>query len=180
MSSIGIAGKTVSRLRDALRDDAFERADRETENVADLIIGALLFGKRDVVGYLHAEVGQLYSQYRASGQGNDLMAGQLRALTTVLAVAELRKRASDPAEMARTAKYHELLEALLQTNQPLTNQELAQRLGQAEGTIARKLTKLREAGLVETRKVWKNNMNSLSESGVAAVRAVPSQNKKAA
>jgi len=181
VSSAAVAEQLVERLAKAIERSQPERADGEMENLADMIVDALVFENRAVTAALYPAVDKLYTQHEIGNEGSDwgrIVSGQLRALTTVLSIAVRRRRAADGTELARDPKYQPLLETLLEANAPRTNQDIAHRLGVAEETVARNIPTLRAAGLVTATKAWKRKLNVLSPSGKEAIQKVRAENSR--
>ncbi|HKS15012.1 MAG TPA: helix-turn-helix domain-containing protein [Pseudomonas sp.] len=89
--------------------------------------------------------------------------GQLN-LAQLLAAQSLDRRVSSEFTEALTDRAHEsYLKALLEA--PKTNKELSITVGQAEETVSRKLKRLRELGIVYSKKVGTAVINSITAPG---------------
>jgi DNA-binding transcriptional ArsR family regulator len=94
---------------------------------------------------------------------SQLAAGELRALTRLLAVATQYQKPVPSVEVALENGNRLILEQLQMHAEGLSGRELAEALDFRPETIARKLPVLRDAGLVKTQQVGKANVNRITD-----------------
>ncbi len=153
----------------SLTDGRWESFVGDFDTLAEEVVSALIAGRDDDLtsayqqverAYTHALVSQGIVNTPANGH---TVAGELEAFTRLLAVAQHHQRPPRQAELLAQSKYVELLRALEVAPQGLSGKELSGRTRQGVEEVARRLPLLRSAGLVQSVRVGKSIMNTLTE-----------------
>ncbi|MDQ7251262.1 hypothetical protein [Dongia sedimenti] len=162
--------RAIDFLGDAVDTEDLERIDAEVQNVASIVADAIAEGADEEIRESVPRMERLYSRIRVRPdrkERDDMVAGQLRALTTLFTVGSQQRRGIEAAELV--VKHRRILEALAGASEPLDNKALAKKIDRTEETVARAMPVLRDAGLVATRAEWRRRVNSLTNQGRAAI-----------
>lgn len=156
----------VGRLDQATSRLADDLVGREIENIASLAMGALVMNNAGVIGSLHDQIEKIYSRIRLGENRLHFVAGQLSALTTVLAVASLRGRVVDIDTLLSRPTSLKILVELQQSDSPVNNKQLAIKIRASQEAVGKNIRQLRAAGLVTTRQLWRDRCNTLTKFGL--------------
>lgn len=175
MNTQPIALEVVDTLTDAVADGRWDDADVEIEILTEEVVSALVHGRHEVTAAVAPGVERLYSRLRVradlDGEGK-VVTGQLRELTTLLSLALRHRRAPAKESIVTDERYRPILIALFHAPRAMTGRDLAEQIGTAEETMARKLPFLRGVGLVAHRKAGRATLNELTPEGRRLVESV--------
>lgn len=160
------------RLREALASGNWELADRSAERLKILLLEAVMADDADAVAAIESilsDAGEVLELTQRLTMQDDASAAAWRlradAGTATLAT---RMRPPKPAldgtlEGADIRKL--ILKHLRESNRPMTNTALADRLGKDPAFVSRTLKTLAARGMIRQWKVGKNRLNALTEKG---------------
>lgn len=162
----GTGAEAAAAVAAAVAAGAWEKADRAMDALAEEIVEALIERRDGDVEAMARLVERAYAGLVAGDAGASLAdaplvdariaAGQLRAVTALLAVA-LRHRAPDgtPSDERDRA----ILDVLPPAGSWLTLAELAEKTGMGREELAGRLPRLRAAGMAASRKAGRTTLH---------------------
>jgi len=162
MSTEAVADDITDAIEEAVKQEQWSAVHREVDNLSDALVEALMNHHPEFVSRASDKVGTLATVLRARPElprEGQWVAGELRALFTVLTFSKRRMEAMRCEDLARDDTAKTLLTALVAANAPLTNRELSERTGLAEETVSRRLGPLRTYGLVKSTRFGKSKHN---------------------
>jgi DNA-binding MarR family transcriptional regulator len=166
--------ETVGQLSAAVRSSKWDLIDLEVENILGMTVDLIADGDAEGLRAAYEEVERLYATTRPIGaeeeQGNAVM-GQLRALTTLFAVASSKPGRVEIEKLA--GRHKAILLELLDSQEALENGAIAARTGHDEAVVSRVLRELRSAGLVATRREWRRKLSELTARGREIASTLP-------
>lgn len=162
----GTGGEAATLVAGAIEAGDWEKADRSMDVLVEEIVEALIEGRDRDIEAMARLTERAYAGLVAVGDGLPLVdervaAGQLRAVTALLAVALRHRRApgTDPADDRNRA----VLAAFPHPGEWLTLGEVADRSGLPREEVADRLPRLRAAGLIASRKAGRVTLHGLLE-----------------
>ncbi|MCW0233775.1 MAG: hypothetical protein OJJ21_09275 [Ferrovibrio sp.] len=169
MSDFDVAlTKQIGKLKDAISQLDFNLADARIEALLASVSASLVKGESFILEKYRPEIEKTYSGLltKENPTNEDLvLRGQLRAITTLFSVGARQKAAVSVAKIP--IRWEKVIETLFNANELLDNKTVAKRVGAADGTMARLLPEMRDAGIIAYETEWRRHLNKLTDEGRA-------------
>ncbi|WP_159996780.1 ImmA/IrrE family metallo-endopeptidase [Roseomonas sp. 18066] len=163
---------SVTRLSDAVAADDRPGVVAEIEVLVDMAVPMIAEGITDALAAVLPKLQKVFGTTLV-GSGDvdrdDSVVGRIATPVTIFGVAASRPAREPLRKVAEEPVAAALLRAAAQSEEPLSNQVLAEKAGYTEETVARTLPKLRNLGLFEVERDWKRKLNRITEAGLAFV-----------